>query len=222
MFQFFRKNKKNESEDVKPPDSLMYASMAHHVHQKMSKKSIEISKASGLKFIGHEVVSANGEYRILYSLSTGKCYLFKNSQKLKAIKLMYPGCMLVSNQGYFIICDLLDRDNIDGYFYVFDYDTDLIIKRYLNSNIHSTSLSINSHYASLQTEGNPEHDDGNKVFIFDLKANDCIGEFTPESHWSHHHVIKEDNQTVSFVFRNQVIDYALDGSLIEKKVIDVD
>lgn len=216
MFQFFKK-KKTSLQSVNISQHGVYGSINHHKHQALSKTSEEIMAHNNLRFMGHEAVSENQVYRILYHLSTGKCYFFKNHTLLKTIKIQYLGIVIVSNNGYFLICDLLDRNQLDGYFYVFDVDIDLVIKKYVQSNIHAVSFSKNSRYASLQTEGNPSHEDGNKMFIFDLKDNQCIGNFIPDAHWSHHHLIHEKDQTVQFVFESRIEEYKFDGSVVERQ-----
>ncbi len=80
--------------------------------------------------------------------------------------LQRPNDGKLASNGNFIINDWMSSE-LNGTFYAFNSDAEVLIKRKFNSNLGNNGISENGQYAVLETYYSDSEDE-NKIFFFDL------------------------------------------------------
>ena len=126
---------------------------------------------------GNFVLAYNDEYLIENGKKVKGEVAFVNLDKLFLIsELQRPNDGKLASNGNFIINDWISNGTeLAGTFYAFNSDTEILIKRNLNSIPGNNGISENGQYAILETNYS-DSDDGNKIFFFDLSNQKLLWE----------------------------------------------
>ena len=118
------------------------------------------------------ILAYNYEYRMENIKNVKGEVAFINQDKLFLISdLQCPNDVKLASNGNFIINDWMSSYELNGTFYAFNSEAEVLIERKFNSNLGNNGISDNGQYAVLETNYS-DSDDENKIFFFDL--NDHI------------------------------------------------
>ncbi len=116
----------------------------------------------------------------------------------------------------FILNDWGSINTLSGTFAAFNPDGSIRFRRSLHANLFNNGLSSNGRLAVCQMANAP-HEDGGKLFVFDLEAGAQIASWQAESGWAHAYEFSEDGKTVRLIYRDRgAFTYGLDGTFIDR------
>jgi tetratricopeptide (TPR) repeat protein len=159
----------------------------------------------------------NGNEKII-----GGEVVFINNDRLFLINdLMRPNDGKVAENGNFIINDWMN-DNLNGTFYAFNSEAEILMKIKFNSNLGSNFISKNGQYVALETYYS-DSVDGNKIFFIDLENRKLLGERKREAGNIKCFQFSESDDIFTIVYENyRKYRYNTRGELLDKDKLERD
>lgn len=169
----------------------------HEPEQDFRKSVDNFINIDKLNFFGQSHQSENGRYILTWSdydpnsrtsgFRKSGCgsYVLLEGGKIKLHgELERPNDGKVSNQGVFILNDWMFKDELKGTFYAFNAEGQKLIQYSYEANLLNNGLSNDGNFAVCQTANNPQGEDENKLFFFNLKERKLVWKRRPETGWA--------------------------------------
>jgi hypothetical protein len=173
-------------------------------------------------FMGLSTQSPNGRYTLAWcdggpdQSRRGRYFLLDRGRVVVEGVMARPNDGRVVDSGIFILNDWGLIETLSGTFTAFRPDGSLLLQRRLHANLYNNGLSNDGHYAVCQM-ANASHEDGGKLFVFDLLEGKEIRSWQPESGWANSYEFSEDGQTIRLCYRDRgSFAYNRDGTFIDR------
>lgn len=102
--------------------------------------------------------------------------VFINTNRLFYVNFIErPNDGKLASNGNFVINDWMAGGNLNGIFYAFNSEAEVLIKRKFNSNLGNNGISESGHYAIVETLISDSNDQ-NKIFFFNLDNGKLLWE----------------------------------------------
>lgn len=174
-----------------------------------------------LGFFGIGNYSRNKKY---FVAGTGsKLVLIDCEEKrIKYIKESFRSIMfphpVPTNEGYVELFDS-PTNELFSIYYIISLDGNIIVKQSVNALIQNSSISTDNSFACFQTANNPEHEDGNKLFIVDVKKNQILYKWFVPTYWADSYEIDTIKQKLVLKYEDgRHYQYDFIGNLLDKEV----
>lgn len=175
-------------------------------------------------FFGPSCKSPNGRYTLAWvdggpdQARQGRWLLLDTGKVVAEGQMPRPNDGKVTNSGIFILNDWGAVETLAGTLAAFAPDGKLIFKRSFQANLYNNSLSDDGRWAACQTANAP-HEDGGRLFIFDLEARQQIGAFQPESGWAKDYTFSADGQIITLGYHDGGrFAYRIDGTFLDRSL----
>ncbi len=173
-------------------------------------------------FFGQSSKSPDGRYTLAWldggpNQSRHGRWILLDARKIVAEGAMpRPNDGKVANNGVFIINDWGSIENLSGTLAAFTSQGTPLLSRTFHANLFNNGLSADGRWAVCQTANAP-HEDGNKLFVFDLCSKIEIGAFQPDSGWASGYTFVPDEQRIVFGYQNGGrFAYTMDGRFLDR------
>ncbi|MBB5048528.1 hypothetical protein HNR60_003295 [Rhodopseudomonas rhenobacensis] len=173
-------------------------------------------------FFGPFAKSPNGRYTLAWcdggpdQSRKGRYFLLDRGRIVVEGGMPRPNGGHIVDSGVFILNDWGSIETLSGTFTAFDPDGTVRFRRSLHANLFNNGLSNDGRLAVCQMANAP-HEDGGKLFVFDLAAGAQIASWYPESGWANSYEFPEDGQTIRLVYRDRgAFAYGVDGTFIDR------
>ncbi|WP_316233757.1 tetratricopeptide repeat protein [Bradyrhizobium sp. SZCCHNPS2010] len=173
-------------------------------------------------FFGQSSKSPDGRYTLAWrdggpDQSRHGRWILLDARKIVAEGAMSrPNDGKVANNGVFIINDWGLIENLSRTLAAFTSQGTPLLRRTFNANLFNNGLSADGHWAVCQTVNAP-HEDGNKLFVFDLCSKIEIGAFQPASGWASSYTFVPDEQRIVLGYQNgRRFSYTMDGRFLDR------
>lgn len=173
-------------------------------------------------FFGRSSKSPNGRYMLAWldggpnQSHQGRWILLDAGKVVAEGAMPRPNDGKVANNGVFILNDWGLSESLSGTLTAFTPQGKPLFGRTFNANLFNNGLSADGRWAVCQTANAP-HEDGNKLFIFDLLSNIEVSAFRPESGWASSYTFDPDGQRIVLGYQNGGrFAYARDGQFLDR------
>jgi hypothetical protein len=184
----------------------------------------DIIRIPARDFFGQARKSPNGRYTIAWldggpdQARRGRWILLDGGKVIAEGVLPRPNDGKVANNGTFILNDWGAIETLSGTLTAFAPDGTMIVARTFQANLFDNGLSDDGRWAACQTANAP-HEDGGRLFIFDLQAGREIGAFQPESGWAKDYSFSPDGLTVTLGYPDGGrFAYRTDGTFLDRSL----
>ncbi|SPP97826.1 conserved protein of unknown function [Bradyrhizobium vignae] len=183
----------------------------------------DIIRIPSRDFFGHSRKSPNGRYTIAWldggpdQARRGR-WIILDGGKVKAEGVLpRPNDGKVADNGTFILNDWRSIENLSGTFAgLLRATARPLFARSFKANLFNNGLSADGRWAVCQTANAP-HEDGGRLFIFDLHTMTEIGAFQPESGWASDYRFSPDGQTILLGYQDgRRFAYKMDGTFLDR------
>jgi len=190
----------------------------------------EFIKIDELNFCGTYHRSENGNFILAWTdygfmreddddenKKYGKIILLYKDRIVLRVESECPLDGKVSNDGTFIINDIVSKEKLQSTFYALNLVGEIIIKHSFNALLYNNGLSSDGQYAVCQTYGN-DTDDGGKLFFFDLKEKRLVWNCYPKTGWANYYNF-DTNKEILYLFYDdgRIHHYSFDGKFLDNK-----
>ncbi|HEX7320326.1 MAG TPA: hypothetical protein VF399_08215 [bacterium] len=186
-----------------------------------------------INFIGQFSYSKNKQYMIAWAdanlngdmighrdSGNGRIVILQNDKILLIDdKIQRPNDCKISNSGIYIVNDWLFTSDLQGIFYVKDIKGNIVFSYRLHANLLNNGIDSNGNFCvfcSLDSD----HEDGDKLFIINIKDASIINKFRPQVSRADSYEINSKEKTVSLIISNDRIKYSFEGYCLEEERLD--
>ncbi|WP_316168081.1 MULTISPECIES: hypothetical protein [unclassified Bradyrhizobium] len=175
-------------------------------------------------FFGPSCKSPSGRYILVWAdggpdqSRRGGWILLDQGKIVAEGRMPRPNDGKVADIGTFILNDWGAVEALSGRLSAFAPDGAVIFERSFQANLYNNGLSDDGRWAACQTANAP-HEDGGRLFIFDLKARRQIGAFQPESGWAKDYTFSADGQIITLGYHDGGrFAYRSDGTFLDRSL----
>ncbi len=153
-----------------------------------------------LDFFGHQAVSPNKRYRLIWADRTpdgsrggnrseghGSWSLLLDDRIVTTGSLERPQEGCVADNGTVILHDWMFGEGLKGRFFAFAPDGTQLVTQQFAANLMSNSLSPDGQFAICQTANAPGSADSCRYMLFDLAAGSEMARWDVETGWAEHY-----------------------------------
>jgi len=184
-----------------------------------------------LDFIGHQAVSPNRRYRLIWADRTpdgsrggyrseghGSWSLLLDDQIVTGgnLERTQEGC--VADNGTVILHDWMFGEGLKGRFVAFAPDGTQLITQQFAANLMSNSLSPDGKFAICQTANAPGSADSCRYMLFDLAAGREMARWEVETGWAEHYEWDCEDRRVHLCMKDgERVGYDFTGTMVERE-----
>ncbi len=194
MTSFFQRlfSKREAAAETSPPPLAGRLEIEEFGHNLVS--------IDALDFIGHQAVSPNKRYRLIWADRTpdgsrggnrseghGSWSLLLDDRIVTAGSLERPQDGCVADNGTVILHDWMFGEGLKGRFVAFAPDGSQLVTQQFAANLMSNSLSPDGKFAICQTANAPGSADSCRYMLFDLTASRETARWEVETGWAEHY-----------------------------------
>lgn len=247
-----RKEKQIENERIKKAENEKNKKIVEEIHDISNNKHRNIDKIKGKPVIyskemmciqdsdycGEYVKSQNGKYLltwldgdfekdILGSRESGNGILifFEDNKYKYQLGLQRPNNGKIAENGTIVIEEWLFSDDLVGNCLSIDKKEKILINHRVNANLLNCAISKEGNYALFQTAMSENHEDGNKIFFFDLNEkklvwvrDNILFAHEKEKGGVKKYIIDEELNIINMYYNNNYIfKYDFEGNFIDEK-----
>ncbi|GED55136.1 hypothetical protein EDM54_12910 [Brevibacillus borstelensis] len=131
-----------------------------------------------------------------------------------ASNISYPG-PIVSNNGSVMF--FMNKEGLQCHLFIISVDGNIQIDLVINANVYNYAISDCGRYAICQMASNPNHDDDEKAFIFDIQTGSTIASWCPDTGRASSYSFEADSYIVTFHYNDgHAYRYLLSGELVDE------
>jgi len=184
-----------------------------------------------LDFIGHQAVSPNKRYRLIWADRTpdgsrggnrseghGSWSLLLDDLIVTTGKLERPQEGCVADNGTVILHDWMFGEGLKGCFVAFAPDGTQLVTQQFAANLMSNSLSPDGKFAICQTANAPGSADSCRYMLFDLAAGHEVARWEVETGWAEHYEWDCEGRRVRLCMKDgERVGYDFTGNMVERE-----
>ena len=184
-----------------------------------------------LDFIGHQAVSPNRRYRLIWADRTpdgsrggnrneghGSWSLLLDDRIVATGRLERPQEGCVADNGTVILHDWMFGEGLQGRFVAFAPDGSQLVSQQFAANLMSNSLSPDGNFAICQTANAPGSADSCRYMLFDLAAGREMARWEVETGWAEHYEWDcEDRRVYLCMKDSERVGYDFTGCMVERE-----
>lgn len=184
-----------------------------------------------LDFFGHQAVSPNKRYRLIWTDRTpdgqrsgsrneghGSWLLLLDNRVVATGRLERPQEGCVADNGTAILHDWLFGDGLQGRFVAFAPDGRQLIEQQFAANLMNNGLSPDGCFAICQTANAPGSDDSCRYMLFDLTAGREMARWEVETGWAERYEWDcEDRQVYLCMKDGERVGYDFNGIMVGRE-----
>jgi len=184
-----------------------------------------------LDFIGHQAVSPNKRYRLIWADRTpdgsrggnrseghGSWSLLLDDRIVTAGSLERPQDGCVADNGTVILHDWMFGEGLKGRFVAFAPDGSQLVTQQFAANLMSNSLSPDGKSAICQTANAPGSADSCRYMLFDLAAGREMARWDVETGWAEHYEWNCEERRVYLCMKDgERVGYDFTGCMVERE-----
>ena len=184
-----------------------------------------------LDFIGHQAVSPNKRYRLIWADRTpdgsrggyrseghGSWSLLLDDRIVTAGSLERPQEGCVADNGTVILHDWMFCEGLKGRFVAFAPDGSQLVTQQFAANLMSNSLSPDGKFAICQTANAPGSADSCRYMLFDLAAGRETARWEVETGWAEHYEWDCGDRRVYLCMKDgERACYDFNGAMVERE-----
>ncbi len=184
-----------------------------------------------LDFIGHQAVSPNNRYRLIWADRTpdgcrggnrseghGSWSLLLDDRIVAAGSLERPQEGCVADNGTVILHDWMFGEGLQGRFVAFAPDGTQLVTQQYAANLMSNSLSPEGKFAICQTADAPGSTDSCRYMLFDLAAGREMARWEVETGWGEHYEWDCEERRVYLCMKDgERVGYDFTGIMVERE-----
>ncbi len=205
------------------------ASLGARLHiQKFGHNLVSID---ALDFFGHQAVSPNKRYRLIWADRTpdgrqggspieghGSWLLLLDDRVVAKGRLERPQEGCVADNGTAILHDWLFGEGLQGRFVAFAPDGRQLIEQQFAANLMSNGVSPDGRFAICQTANSPGSDDSCRYILFDLTAGNEMARWEVETGWAERYEWDcEDRQVYLCMKDGERVGYHFNGDMVGRE-----
>ena len=184
-----------------------------------------------LDFIGHQAVSPNKRYRLIWADRTpdgsrggnrseghGSWSLLLDDRIVTAGSLERPQEGCVADNGTVILHDWMFGEGLKGRFVAFAPDGTQLVTQQFAANLMSNSLSPDGKFAICQTANAPGSADSCRCMLFDLAVGREMARWEVETGWAEHYEWDCEERRVDLCMKDgERVGYDFTGCMVERE-----
>lgn len=184
-----------------------------------------------LDFIGHQAVSPNRRYRLIWADRTpdgsrggyrseghGSWSLLLDDRIVTTGSLERPQEGCVADNGTVILHDWMFGEGLKGRFVAFAPDGTQLVTQQFAANLMSNSLSPDGQFAICQTANAPGSADSCRYMLFDLAAGREMARWEVETGWAEHYEWDCEDRRVYLCMKDgERACYDFTGTMVERE-----
>lgn len=183
-----------------------------------------------LEFFGQVHTSDNGRFVLGWvSFQVGpdkwsdKVLVIEHGVRIKIMDLKAPGEGKISNIGKFIITSYYPRERLTCVLNAYSSDCLPILSKRVRALSFDNAISPSGNYAVWQTANNPDSDDGNKLFFFDLVEKRLVWAIPPDPGWADEFGFDDEKRILRLIYRTgRSYRYDYSGEFLDADVLEKD
>ncbi|MGG1249938.1 tetratricopeptide repeat protein [Brevibacillus agri] len=187
-------------------------------------KDIDISdnwlRIRSLDFFGKGCYSGDGNLFVAGGMDGTILLVDEDKQEIiltinDVIGVSYPG-PVVSNNG--TIMFFINKEGLQCHLFIISKDGNILIDGIINANVYNYSISDCGRYAICQMASNLNHDEGDKLFTFDVINRCVIASWYPETGRASSYSFDIESYSVTFHYNDGLeYRYLLSGELVDEE-----
>lgn len=225
MTSFFQRlfSKREAADETSPPPLAGRLKIEEFGHNLVS--------IDALDFIGHQAVSPNKRYRLIWADRTpdgsrggnrseghGSWSLLLDDRIVTAGSLERPQDGCVADNGTVILHDWMFGEGLKGRFVAFAPDGSQLVTQQFAANLMSNSLSPDGKSAICQTANAPGSADSCRYMLFDLAAGREMARWDVETGWAEHYEWNCEERRVYLCMKDgERVGYDFTGCMVERE-----
>lgn len=184
-----------------------------------------------LDFIGHQAVSPNKRYRLIWADRTpdgsrggnrseghGSWSLLLDDRIVTAGSLERPHEGCVADNGTVILHDWMFGEGLKGRFVAFAPDGTQLVTQQFAANLMSNGLSSDGKFAICQTANAPGSADSCRYMLFDIAAGHEMARWEVETGWAEHYEWDCEERRVYLCMKDgERVGYDFNGIMVERE-----
>lgn len=184
-----------------------------------------------LDFIGHQAVSPNRRYRLIWADRTpdgsrggnrseghGSWSLLLDDRIVTGGNLERPQEGCVADNGTVILHDWMFGEGLKGRFVAFAPDGTQLVTQQFAANLMSNSLSPDGKFAICQTANAPGSADSCRYMLFDLTTGREVARWEVETGWAEHYEWDCEQRRVYLCMKDgERVGYDFTGTMVERE-----
>lgn len=225
MTGFFQRlfSKREAAHEPSPPP--------HAGQLKIEEFGHNLVSIDALDFIGHQAVSPNRRYRLIWADRTpdgsrggnrsdghGSWSLLLDDRIVTTGSLERPQEGCVADNGIVILHDWMFGEGLKGRFVAFAPDGTQLVTQQFAANLMSNSLSPDGQFAICQTANAPGSADSCRYMLFDLAAGSEMARWEVETGWAEHYEWDCEDRRVYLCMKDgERACYDFTGTMVERE-----